>query len=137
VRLRSKDAAPNRGANPAAERHLHTDELVTLLGEHLAAAIPGSRVGLPAAPSGSGQGRARCFAAAVAGRNPPELPVRRATRTSVTQISRPRHHFILFCLFLLLFAVPINFQHSLDARNLLVLPIFHVETFLSVSTSGA
>jgi hypothetical protein len=77
ARLCSKDAAPSRGAILAAERHLRTDELVALLGEHLAAAIPGSHAGLPAAPSGSGEGSARCLRRQRLGlREPPEPPVR-------------------------------------------------------------
>jgi hypothetical protein len=52
---------PSRGAILTTECHLRTDELAVLLGEHLAAAIPGRCAGLLAAPSCSGEGRAMCL----------------------------------------------------------------------------
>jgi len=56
-----------------------------------------------------------------------------AWREDQVDYGMPGSVFILLCLFLSLFAVPINSQYFPEARNLLVLSIFHIEILFGVN----
>jgi hypothetical protein len=57
VRPPARPAAPARLVVPVAELRLRTEVVANFLSESLAAAVLGGRTGLPAAPSGGGEGR--------------------------------------------------------------------------------
>jgi len=101
VPLCSLSAMPDRDTIPVTEHSPCTEVLTTFLGEILTVAVLGGRADLPAAPSGSGEGREdvvgwlrRCLSL------PPELPMQWATQgllgiLNVITKSRPSFLFLI------------------------------------------